>query len=177
MKWTIDQDHSVAVFSIRHMMVANVWGQFSKITGTIEFDPANPADASVEASITVDSLTTGNSKRDEHLLSPDFFDAQLFTHMHFKSSNVDAIQGNTGKISGELTIRGVTRPVSMEVEYSGPVTSPAELGGETTLGFTASAVIDRTDFGVNWNVPLDKGGLMVGNNVRLTIEIEADLSE
>lgn len=177
MKWTIDPDHSVAVFSVRHMMVANVWGQVNKITGTIDFDPANPAGALVEATLDLDSLTTGIKKRDDHLFSPDFLEAEKFPEIHFKSRSVDSVQGNRGKISGDLTIRGVTRPVALEVEYAGPVKSPDDLGGEVTLGFTATTVVDRTDFGVNWNVPLDKGGLMVGNSVRITIEIEADLSE
>jgi polyisoprenoid-binding protein YceI len=177
MKWIIDPDHSMAVFSVSHMMIANVWGQITKVTGTMDFDPANPSGASVEVKLDLHSLTTGIKKRDEHLLSPDFFEAEKFPEIHFKSRSVDSMQGNRGRISGDLTIRGVTRPVSLEVEYTGPVKSPDDLGGEVTLGFTATTVIDRTDFGVNWNMPLDKGGLMVGNSVRITIEIEADLSE
>jgi polyisoprenoid-binding protein YceI len=176
MKWTIDPDHSMAVFSVSHMMLANVWGQITKVTGKMDFDPANPAGGSVEVRLDLNSLTTGIRKRDEHLLSPDFFEAEKFPEIHFKSRSVDS-QGNRGRISGDLTIRGVTRPVSLEVEFTGPVKSPDDLGGETTLGFTATTVIDRTDFGINWNMPLDKGGLMVGKSVRITIEIEADLSE
>jgi polyisoprenoid-binding protein YceI len=177
MKWIIDPDHSMAVFSVSHMMIANVWGQITKVTGTMDFDPANPSGASVEVKLDLHSLTTGIKKRDEHLLSQDFFEAEKFPEIHFISRSVDSMQGSRGRISGDLTIRGVTRPVSLEVEYTGPVKSPDDLGGEVTLGFTATTVIDRTDFGVNWNMPLDKGGLMVGNSVRITIEIEADLSE
>lgn len=175
-KWTIDAAHSVAAFSVKHMTVANVRGQFNNITGTIEFDQANPGSSSVTAEIEVAGITTGVRKRDDHLLSADFFDASKYPKITFKSTTVEGTGGNRARISGDLTIRGITRPVTMEAEYFGPVKSPENLGGETTVGFSASLMINRQDFDIRWNVPLD-GSLMVGNEVRINLDIEADLVE
>src|SRR3990172_2258057 len=122
--WNIDPDHSVAAFAIRHMMISNVRGQFNSITGTINFDPANPGSATVKAVIAVSSLATGIRKRDEHLLSPDFFEVEKYPEIHFRSTGVEATGGNKGRVRGDLTIHGVTRPVVLEVEYSGPVKGP-----------------------------------------------------
>jgi polyisoprenoid-binding protein YceI len=176
-KWTIDSDHSVAAFSVRHMTVTNVRGQFNNITGTVEFDQAVPARSSVTAEIEVASITTGNRKRDDHLLSADFFDAAKYPKITFKSTKIEGTGGNRARISGELTIHGVARSVSMEVEYFGPVKSPEGLGGETTSGFSASLTINRQDFDVKWNVPLGGGALMVGNDILINLDIEADLVE
>jgi polyisoprenoid-binding protein YceI len=175
--WKIDPAHSVAAFSVKHMMVTNVRGQFNDVTGTIRFDPSDIAGSSVEAKIEVASLTTGNARRDEHLRSPDFFDAAKYPEITFKSTKVEPAGSNHGRITGELTIRGTTRTVSMEAEYNGPVKSPQDLGGETTMGFSASLAIDREDYGVNWNVPLDGGGLVVGKEVWIMLDVEADLEE
>jgi len=175
--WNIDPAHSVAAFSVRHMMVTNVRGQFNNVTGTIKFDPSDIGNSSVEAKIEMSSLTTGNEKRDEHLRSADFFDAAQYPEITFKSTKVEPAGSNHGRITGELTIRGTTHTVSMEAEYLGPVKSPEDLGGETTMGFSASLTIDREDFGVNWNVPLEGGGLVVGKEVRITLDVEADLAE
>lgn len=176
-KWTIDTAHSVAAFSVKHMTVTNMRGQFNNITGTVEFDQSAPALSSVVAEIEVASITTGVRKRDDHLLSADFFDAGKYPKISFKSTNVESSGGSRARISGDLTIHGVTRPVTMEAEYFGPVKSPKALGGETTIGFSASLTVNRQDFGVKWNVPLDGGALMVGNDVRIELDIEADLEE
>jgi len=176
-KWNIDADHSVAAFAIKHMMVTNIRGQFNQISGVIQFDPSDPARSSVEAAIDVSSLTTGNRKRDDHLLSADFFEAQKYPKLLFRSAKVEKTESNRGRITGDLTMHGVTRPVTMDMEYFGPVKSPPDLGGETTIGFTASLTINREDYGILWNVPLGDNNLMVGKEVWITLDIEADLAE
>jgi len=176
-KWKIDPDHSVAAFAIRHLMVANVRGQFNNVTGMIEFDPKKPGKSSVAASIEVSSLTTGIRKRDDHVLSADFFDAQKFPEITFRSTNVEITGDNAGKVEGDLTIRGITRPVTLSVEFFGPVKVPEDFGGETTIGFSAQTRINREDFQVMWNVPLEGGGVMVGHEVEINLDIEADLEE
>lgn len=173
-KWTVDPDHSVAAFSIRHMMIANVRGQCNKVTGTIQFDPKDLSRSSVEAEIDVRGLTTGNQKRDEHLMSADFFDVEKHPMIKFKSTGVKIGGRKRGKMTGDLTIRGVTRPVTLDVEYSGPVKAPE--GGETSMGFFATAMINQQDFGITWNVPME-GGAVLGKEVRITLDIEADLAE
>lgn len=176
-QWNIDTDHSSAVFSIRHMMVTNIRGHFGRISGTIHFDPANPASSSVEAYIDVSSLTTGNAKRDRHLFSADFFEVAKYPAMVFQSTRVEISGNNKGKVTGDLTIHGITRSVTLQAEHFGPVKSPADMGAETTMGFSATTDINREDFGILWNVPLGIGGFVVGKDVRVTLDIEADLAE
>ena len=176
-KWNIDPDHSVAAFSSRHMKVANVRGQFNGITGTIEFDPATPAGASVRAEIAIASLTTGNKKRDAHLLSADFLEAASYPSMTFVSTTIEPVSGDRAKVTGDLTLRGVTRSVTLDAEFFGPVKSPEALGGETTLGFSASTTINRFDFGVKWDVKMDDGSLVVGREIKISIDVEADQEE
>lgn len=176
-KWNIDPDHSVAGFTIRHLMITNIRGTLTGITGTILFDPAAIENSSVEASLPVAGISTGNQKRDEHLMTADFFEVERFPAMTFRSTKLEKTGINRGKISGDLTMHGITRPVTMEAEYFGPIKSPADLGGETTMGFAAVITINREDFGIMWNVPFDSGNLMVGKEVEITLDIEADLAE
>ncbi len=176
-KWNIDPDHSVAGFTIRHLMITNIRGTLTGITGTILFDPAAMENSSVETSLPVTGISTGNKKREEHLMSADFFDADHFPLITFRSSRVEKTGTNRGKIAGDLTMRGVTHQVTMEAEYFGPIKSPADLGGETTMGFSASLTVNREDFGIMWNFPFDNGNLVVGKDVEITIDIEADLAE
>jgi polyisoprenoid-binding protein YceI len=157
------------------MMITNVRGQFNAVSGTINYDPKNQEKSTVEASIEVASLTTGNVKRDQHLLSPDFFDAAKYPVITFRSTKVSAAGPGKGTIAGELTMHGRTRPVSMSVEHFGPVKAPDAIGGETVTGFAARLSINREDFGILWNVPLDAGGLMVSKEVDILLDIEADL--
>jgi polyisoprenoid-binding protein YceI len=172
-KWTIDSSHSAAGFSVRHMMIANVIGLFGKMIGTIYFDPSNIASLSVEAEIEVGSITTGYPTRDEHLLSPDFFDAANYPKIIFKSTKAEAIGGNRGRITGDLTMRGKSHPVALEFEYVGPVKSP--FGGEITIGFAASGKINRGDYDISWNETMPDGGVVVGKDVKITLDVEADL--
>lgn len=171
-KWVIDSDHSVASFAVRHMMVANVRGQFNKIKGYINFE-ADISNASVEVSIDASGIYTGIQKRDDHLRSPDFLDAEKYPEIKFKSTKAEAVSKNTYRITGDLTIHGITRPVTLEGEYSGPEKSPY---GETSMGFTAGAKINREDYGLIWNVILESGGVMVGKELQIVLDVEADLA-
>lgn len=172
-KWVIDPDHSVAAFVIKHMMVTNVRGQFNKLNGTIEFDPADIVKSSVEASIDVSGIYTGIQKRDNHLRSPDFFNSEKYPMITFKSTNIENIIKNRFNIIGNLTIRGISKQVILNVEYSGPEKSPF---GETSMGFFATTRIKCEDYGLLWNMPLDSGGFMIGKDTQITLDIEADLA-
>jgi polyisoprenoid-binding protein YceI len=172
-KWKIDPDHSAARFSVRHFMIANVEGLFSRMTGTIELDPRDLTNLCVEAEIDVTTLTTGHQERDEHLLSPDYFNAERYPSILFRSRDVQGMNGNRGKITGDLTIRGITRPVTLDFEYFGPVTTPFD--GITSMGFSATGRVNRENYGMTWNAALEGGGLVTGKEVRLNMEVEADL--
>jgi polyisoprenoid-binding protein YceI len=172
-KWFIDPDHSVAAFVIRHMMVTNVRGQFNKLSGSIFIDPEDMIGSSVEIAIDVSGIYTGINKRDDHLRSPDFFDVRKCPQITFKSASVQLSGTNKLRLSGELTIHGISRQAAFDVEYSGPMKSPF---GEISMGFTASTVINREDFGLLWNMALDAGGFMIGKEVLIYLDIEADLS-
>ncbi len=174
-KWVVDPDHSVAAFSIRHMMIANVRGQFNKITGIIYFDPSDIAGSSVEITIDVASIVTGIKKRDDHLRSADFFDVENYPFITFKSTEVKPVDEKHAKIAGNLTIHGITRPMSFDVEASGPAKDP--FGSGMSMGFTAEAAIDREEFDIKWNEQMENGGVMAAKEVYITIDIEADLAE
>lgn len=176
-KWNIDPDHSVAAFSVRHLMIVNVHGQFNKIHGTVHVDPAGQPDLSIEAVIDVAGISTGITKRDEHLRSPDFFDVEKLPTMTFHSTGFDSAGGKKGRLAGQLTVHGITRLVTLDVTFSGPVTGPVEIGGETTVGISARTSINREDFGMTWNVPFGDGGVVVGREIAINLEIEADLAE
>jgi len=174
--WIIDSDHSCATFSIRHMMIAYVRGQFNKLSGRISFDPADRSAASVEVAIEVSGVTTGNRKRDDHLLSAGFFNQQKFPAILFKSTTVRFRDGNRMEITGDLALHGVTRPVTFEAEFAGPVKSP--YGGEITMGFTAATTINREEFGMMWgSEEIEGGGLLTGKEVSITLDVEADRAE
>ena len=173
-KWTIDPDHTVATFSVRHMMVANVHGQFNKISGTIHFDPADIPHSFVEVSIDAAAIYTGIPKRDEHLRSDDFLDAGNHPSITFKSTKAEGTGSNRFRVTGDLTIRGITRQITFEAEHFGPVKDPFEESGRS-IGFVASATINREEYGMTWNVAMESSGVMVGKEVTITLEVEADL--
>jgi polyisoprenoid-binding protein YceI len=169
-KWQFDDVHSSVNFSVRHMMVSRVRGRFDKWTGTLLFDPEKPGDSQVEVTIEAASINTQEPQRDDHLRSPDFLDVEKYPHITFKSTAFEPVGGNLFKVSGELTIHGVTRPVTLDVEFLGRSKDP--WGGER-IGFSATTTINRKDFGLEWNQLLETGGVLVGDEVRIEIEVEA----
>jgi polyisoprenoid-binding protein YceI len=175
-KWMIDQDHSCAAFAIRHMALAYVRGQFSGMKGTILFDPADKSRVSVDVEIDVASVNTGIKKRDEHLLTGDFFDREKYPTIRFTSSAVDFLDHTRCRISGTLTMHGTTRQVTFEGEYAGPRKNP--YGDETSVGFSCTTSVNREDFGIMWGSdPMEGGGLVAGKEVQIFLDVEADLAE
>jgi polyisoprenoid-binding protein YceI len=172
-KWIIDPDHSGAAFSVRHMMIANIRGQFCKVGGTVYFDPLNITNASIELSIDASSIFTGIRKRDDHLKSADFFDVDKYPAISFTSTRIHSVNGSKAQVTGDLTIHGITRQITVSVEFSGPVNDP--LGDGSSMGFAVSAIINREDYGIMWNQPMANNGIMVSREVQLFIDLEADL--
>jgi len=168
--WKIDPSHSAIGFSVRHMVVSKTRGRFTKWSGQIRFDPANPAASSVEVTIDPASIDTADAQRDAHLRSPDFFDVEKYPVASFRSTKVEDRGGDRYDITGDLTIHGVTRPVVLDAVYEGSGKDP--WGGERA-GFIASTTIVRKDFGLEWNKALDTGGVLVGEKVELSLEVEA----
>ena len=169
MTWQIDNAHSEVTFSVRHMMISKVRGRFNSFRGTIDLNEAEPARSTVNVEIDVDSIETRDAQRDGHLRSADFFDVANYPLMTFVSTRVEPTSNNTGRIVGDLTIRGVTREVVLDVEYAGQSKSP---WGSTSAGFHAETKINRKDWGLNWNQALETGGILVGEEVTITIELE-----
>ncbi len=153
-------------------MIANVEGLFSKMSGVIQFDPPDLTQLSVEAEIDVQSLTTGHQERDEHLLSSDYFDAEKYPKISFRSSRIEPADGNRGKVSGDLAIRGIRKPITLDFEFFGPVKSP--FSGKASIGFSSTGVVNREDYGMTSNIPME-GGVVIGRDVEIHMEVEADL--
>jgi polyisoprenoid-binding protein YceI len=168
--YDIDPAHSSAHFSVRHMMITNVKGEFTKVSGTVTYDPDNPSASKVEATIDVGSLHTREEQRDGHLKSPDFFDAANFPEIRFVGKSVEPHGGGELLVKGELTIHGVTKEVTLVVE--GPTPEVKDPWGNTRAGASATAKINRKDFGLVWNAPLETGGVLVGENVSINLEVE-----
>ena len=167
--WTVDASHSLAEFSVRHMMVSTTRGQFQNIEGTLQLDESDLTNSSVNVTIDTASLTTRDAKRDEHLRSADFFDVATYPNITFQSTRIEK-KGDDYLVHGDLTIRGVTRPVTLKTEFNGFGTSP---WGQSVAGFSADTEISRKDFGLEWNVALETGGVLVGDKVKIHIEVEA----
>jgi polyisoprenoid-binding protein YceI len=165
--WTLDKAHSSISFVARHMMVTKVRGTFPAYDATIEV-AENPADSKVNIEIEVGSITTGAPDRDGHLVSPDFFDVANHPTMKFASTRIHEADGQW-RLTGDLTIKDVTRPVTLDVSFEGIETNP---WGKTIAAFTASTEVDRDTWGLTWNVPLESGGLLVGKKVKLEIEAQ-----
>jgi len=169
MAWFIDPSHTRANFTARHMMITNVHGTFDKVEGVVDFNESDPARSTVDVKIEAASILTRDEKRDAHLKSPDFLDAEKYPYLTFKSKKAEKTGANTGRLVGDLTIRDITRPVTLNVEYNGQAKSP---WGTTNAGFTAVTKINRKDWGLNWNVALETGGVLVGDIVTLNLEVE-----
>jgi polyisoprenoid-binding protein YceI len=168
--WNIDPAHAVAEFKVRHMMIANVKGQFSKVSGALTLDGSDLANSSVEASIEAASLETRDSQRDAHLRSADFFHVERFPTLHFKSTGISIVKPGELSVEGDLTIRGVTRTVRFAVE--GPTPPSKDPWGNTRVAVSAITKIDRKDFGLTWNAALETGGILVGDEVTITLDVE-----
>ncbi|MGB7340767.1 MAG: YceI family protein [Phototrophicaceae bacterium] len=171
-QWNIDTTHSSADFTVRHMMVTNVRGSFSNIDGVINFDPANPAASSVDVTIDVNSINTGVNDRDNHLRSGDFFDIATYPNITFKSTNVEVTGDDSAKVTGDLTIRDVTKTVVLDVDFLGQGGSPF---GDTRAGFEATTKIDREAFGLTWNQALEAGGVLVGKDIKIVLDVQGVL--
>lgn len=169
MSWKIDSAHSEITFSVRHMMISNVRGRFENFSGEVDFNAENPTASSVEVQIDAASINTREAQRDAHLKSGDFLNAEEYPHLTFKSERVEAMDDTHGKIYGDLTIRDVTKPVVLHTEYSGMAKSP---WGSMSAGFSAKTTINRKDWGLVWNVALETGGLLVGEEIIINIELE-----
>ncbi len=167
--YEIDPTHSSVHFSVRHMMLSNVRGEFTKVSGTIKFDPENPASSSVDVTIDAASINTRDDQRDTHLKSGDFLDAEKFPSLTFHSKQI-APQSGGGKVTGDLTIHGVTREITLDVE--GPTAEVKDPWGKQRMGASATTKISRKDFGLVWNAVLETGGVMVGDEVKITIDVE-----
>jgi polyisoprenoid-binding protein YceI len=168
--WSIDPIHTHVEFAVRHMMIATVKGRFAEVEGSIVLDEANPANSSVEAKIGAASIETKEPNRDAHLRSADFLDAENHPYLTFKSTRVETDGSGGFEADGELTIRGVTRPATLKGEYLGSNKSPY---GFQVAGFSATTKINRKDFGLNWNAALETGGVLVGDEVKISLDVEA----
>jgi len=167
--WQLDADHSAAEFGVKHMMVSTVKGQFSKVAGTVSLDEKDPTQSKVEATIDATTVDTRNPKRDAHLKSKDFFDVAKFPRITFKSTSVKQVSKDHFQVAGNLTIHGVTRPVTLDTEVTEPAKDP---WGNTRRGLHATTKIQREDYGLKWNQALEAGGVLVGSDVSITIDGE-----
>ena len=169
--WTIDPSHTTVEFVAKHMMITTVKGRFAELTGTIVADETSIADSSVEATLQAASLGTHNEQRDAHLRSPDFLDVENYPEITFKSTGISG-RKEAFKLTGDLTIRGVTRPITLDATFEGEGKDP---WGGTRASFSAHGKFDRRDFGLTWNVALETGGILVSNEVKINIEAQAVL--
>jgi polyisoprenoid-binding protein YceI len=168
--WNIDPVHSHAEFKVRHMMISNVKGEFKGIKGDLKLNDADSTRSAVEISIDTTTINTGEAQRDGHLKSPDFLDVEKFPTLTFKSTRVAASKSGEVKVSGDLTIHGVTRNVELDVE--GPSAPTKDPWGNTRIGLSATTRINRKDFGLTWNAPLETGGILVGEEVNITLDVQ-----
>jgi polyisoprenoid-binding protein YceI len=170
MAWVLDPTHSTVGFSVRHLGISTVRGRFTRVTVAADLDPADPANARGRVEIDVRSIDTGDEQRDTHLGGTDFFDADNHPTIVFELTSVTPVGGEDYKVAGDLTIRGVTRPVELDAEYRGAVGDP---WGNVKAGVSITGSINRRDWDLTWNVPLDAGRLLVGDRVK--VEVEAEL--
>jgi polyisoprenoid-binding protein YceI len=168
--WNIDPAHSMAEFKVKHMMIANVKGHFSKVSGALFLDESELANSRIEASIEAASVHTRDEQRDAHLKSADFFDVEKFPTLLFKSKNIGIVRDGELSVDGDLTIHGVTRNVRFTVE--GPTPPAKDPWGNTRVAISASTKINRKDFGLTWNAALETGGILVGDEVTITLDVE-----
>jgi len=168
--WNIDPAHSAAEFKVKHMMISNVKGKFTELSGVLSLDEADVTKSAIEASIPINTISTGDEQRDGHLKSADFFDAEKFPTMTFKSAKVTSASGGEFTVTGDLALHGVTKPVTFDVEgLSRPAKDP---WGNLRIGLSATVKINRKDFGLIWNSALETGGVLVGEDISITLDVE-----
>ena len=169
-KWTVDTAHSEIGFSVKHMMISKVKGNFSSYNAEVEANEEDLNGAAIDFKIDVASISTNNVDRDNHLRSADFFDAESHPHITFKAKDIEK-KGSDYELTGDLTIKGVTRPTTFEVEYGGKGTNP---WGVEVVAFNAESKINRKDFGLTWNQSLETGGVLVGEDIKITLDLQAN---
>jgi polyisoprenoid-binding protein YceI len=170
--YVVDPSHSTAAFSVRHLMVSNVRGHLGPVSGTLSLDAEDVTRSRIEATIDAKEIDTRDPKRDEHLRSPDFLDVEKFPSLRFRSTRVKRLGDEQLEVAGDLTIRGITREVVLAVE--GPTAESTSPWGQKKIGATATGKINRKDFGLTWNMALEAGGVVVGDEVKINIELELD---
>ena len=171
MAWELDAAHSLVEFSVKHLMVSTVKGRFNKHSGVLELDEQNPSASTVDVTIDAASVNTGDEKRDAHLRSADFFDVDTYPTITYKSTKVEEIGDNHFRITGDLTIHGVTKEAVLDASLEGQTRNP---WGKRVAAFSITTSVNRKDFGLNWNVALEAGGVMVSDKVNISIEAEAN---
>jgi polyisoprenoid-binding protein YceI len=175
--WQFEPGHTAAEFCVRHMMVTWVRGHFKNVRGSLEFDPGNPATLSIAVTIAAPEIWTGEPQRDEHLRSADFLDVARYPTITFQSTKAERVGASEYDVPGDLTIRGVTRVATLNLQYLGRWRTPYNEARVTRVGFTGETRINRHDFGVNWNSTLENDGLVVGSEIIITVDVEAFRSE
>ena len=168
--WTVDQVHSEVGFSVKHMMISKAKGTFDKFDAVIEADVEDMTDAKIEVTIDTNSINTRNEDRDNHLRSADFFDAENHPNMKFVATDIKKTASNQYDVVGELTIRGTTKPTTLDVTFEGQSKDP--MGGATVAGFSGTTTINRKEFGLTWNAAVETGGVLVGEDVKIHFELE-----
>jgi polyisoprenoid-binding protein YceI len=168
--WNIDPAHTSVEFKVKHMMIANVKGHFSKVSGVLTRNESDPAKDRIEATIEAGSIQTRDEQRDAHLKSADFFHVEKFPTLHFRSTGVSVVGGGELSVEGDLTIHGVTKKVNFAVE--GPTPPAKDPWGNTRIGLSASTKINRKDFGLTWNAALETGGILVGDDITITLDAQ-----
>ena len=169
MSWQIDSAHALIEFSVTHMMIAKVRGRFNEFSGVVELNENDPEKTNVSVEIDVNSIDTRSKQRDDHLRSPDFFNIAEYPKMDFNSTNVEVLDKKKAILTGDLTIKDITKPVSLNVVFNGMSKSP---WGTTSAGFSATGKINRKDWELTWNQTLETGGVLVGDEIEINIEIE-----
>jgi len=167
--YKIDADHSDITFKVKHLMIATVSGIFKKFDATIDVNEEDLSDAQISFEADVDSVDTKNEQRDTHLKSDDFFNAESFPKLTFKSTSIKNDGGNEYKVTGDLTVRDITKPVTLQVEYNGKVTDP---WGQERMGFELNGKINRKEFGLKWSAVTEAGGIVVSDDVKLSLNVE-----
>ena len=169
MSWQVDYAHSSIAFSVRHMMISKVRGHFEKFEADVQFDEEQPANSAVQVNIAAASIDTRNEQRDNHLRSADFLDAEQYPSITFRSTQVEVLDEHHARLTGDLTVRQETHPVTLDVEYMGKARSP---WGTTSYGFSASGRVLRKNWNLTWNQALETGGVLVGDEIDIEVELE-----